>query len=220
MKLTRSPSVSIVILLILVCLTYCSDDNPVSRSSNPDSRISIPFAIGSEWTYEIQDNLTESFDTVVVSVDDTVTTSGGEFFAVLQLHRSGVISTRYVTAAGDTLKVFDDTLSLQPCEFIVFPLAVGNQWATPCGFADTNRVFRSGRISVPAGDFDGGFRIDRTWNIDFEGGGDRCSTWVVPKVGVAFRHLRSQFSDGTSTVFTADEIWQMLGYELTTPDVD
>jgi hypothetical protein len=220
MKTTGLTHVSIAILILPACLNCCTGNDPVNTDGTAESPITIPMAIGVLWIYEVHDNLAEVTDTIQVSIVDTVSTGDGSFFTVWKYNRSDVISTRYIEVAGDTLVIRHDTLNLQPCEYLVFPLKVGRRWTVPCGFRDTSWVTHSGRISVPAGDFDNGFQIDRLWNFDIEGGGNRSTTWIVPEVGIVFRHLLSQFSDGSTTTFTADEEWRLLSHDLSTFEID
>ncbi len=208
------------IFLFQVILIGCTGSNPADQDGIPESPDAIPIAIGALWTYETHDNLAESVDTVKVSVVDTVTTGDGSSFSIWEYRRRDEILTRYVSVAGDTLVIRRDTLNQQPCEFLVFPLAVGRRWASPCGHLDSSCVTESGRVSVPAGEFDGGARIDRSWDIDVEGGGNRSTTWIVPEVGIVSRQFRSEFSDGSATIVTKDEEWKMLCYDLGTLEAE
>jgi hypothetical protein len=216
MKMIAVIKVSAVVLFLLIGSICCSGKNPVDADTSVLSPNTFPMSIGVLWTYEVYDSLTESTDTILVSIVDTVSTCSGSFVTVWKCKLSDVISTRYVGVAGDTLAIQGDSLYLLPSEYFVFPLTVGSKWNGPCGIGDTSGVTRSGGISVPAGDFNSGVRIDRLWDVDFEGGGNSSSTWIVPEVGIVFRYLFSQFSDGSTIYIRTNEVWKLLRYDLST----
>ncbi|MFQ5608225.1 MAG: hypothetical protein ACE5GA_09785, partial [Candidatus Zixiibacteriota bacterium] len=78
-----------------------------------------------------------------------------------------------------------------------------------------------GQIEVPAGRFGGAARIDRTWGLDFEGGGNWSQTWVAPDVGMAHQRRRSQFSTGGGPItVTTNEVWELIEWDLMTFGLD
>jgi hypothetical protein len=169
------------------------------------------------WKYQVYDSLTEITDTVWLSITDTTTFSADEF--VTERREKHVVADysgwRYLHFRGDTLEIFDDAVGVPANERIVFPLELGSSWTGPTAADDTSTVTLVGQIEVPAAKFSTGARIDRSWNLDFEGGGNWSQAWVVPDVGVVSRYRRSQFSDGTSITVTTNETWELIDYDLT-----
>lgn len=204
-------------LFSLVVIISCGDDSLTGHGAGPiDTH--FPNAIGMLWKYQVYDSLTETTDTIWFSITDTATFGADEF--VTERREKHVVADyfgwRYLHFRADTLEIFDDSVGVSANERIVFPLELGSSWTGPVAVDDTSTVTLVGQIEVPAAKFSNGARIDRSWNLDFEGGGNWSQTWVVPDVGVVSRHLRSQFSDGTSITVTTNETWELIEYDLTT----
>jgi hypothetical protein len=177
--------------------------------------------VGMLWKYEVHDSLTGITDTVVVSIVDTATIADGSLGHIWKYNRNDAISTGYTSTRGDTLAIYRDSANIPAFEYFIFPLTVGKVWIGPfSAWKDSNHVIEEGLISVPAGDFVDGIRVDRFWGIDFEGGGDYSSTWIVPDVGFVYRYQLSKISDGASITVTVNEIWKLLSYDLSTFTID
>jgi hypothetical protein len=213
-RLTKTVS-----LILLILATSCDDDSPTGHRPEP-IETHFPNAIGMLWKYQVYDSLTEVTDTVWFSVTDTFTLSTGDFVTLWREKRIGAerhyFRLSFLGFRGDTLETFDDSVGVPANERIVFPLELSSSWTGPVAVDDTSTVAQIGQIEVPAGKFNNGARIDRSWNLDFEEGGNWSQTWVVPDVGVVSRYRRSQFSDGTKIIVTTNEIWELIEYDLTT----
>lgn len=212
MKTMACRKFSAIILILSISLFSCSETTPVDIEPPGQSTGPIPLEIGVLWIYEVHDSLTESTDTIQVTIVDTLTMGNGTSVSVWEYTRGGITTTRYVGFIGDTLAFYDDLLDSRPSEYFVYPLTLGAKWVGPNAHLDTSWVTDSGLVSVPAGDFDNSVRIKRRWDFDFEGGGNRCFTWIAPGVGIVFRHLHSQYSDGTEKYVTKNEVWKLLNF--------
>ncbi len=206
--------------LTLLLVAACDDDTPLTGGGGRSSGITIPTAVGVLWTYEVYDSLTGTTDTVQVSIVDTVTTDSIGPVTVWKYNHGDSVVIQYVTAIGDTLYIYDDSTSTTPAEKYVFPFLLGRYWIGPLeGVSDTSRVIGYGTISTPAGAFANATRIDRSWMIDFEGGGNFSTTWLEPHVGIVLRHVLKQWSDGTTIHQTVNEVRTLLSYDLSTFDI-
>jgi len=205
-----------IIFLLLIYIISC-DDSPTRYNNVPDDS-DFPNSIGMLWKYEVYDSLSQTTDTVWFSITDTVTMPSGEFYTEWKSKNltSFIFEWQYLHLYGDTLEFFDDSVGLSANERIVFPLELGNGWSGPATNDDTSLVTLIGYVGVPAGIFAKGARIDRSWNLDFEEGGNWSQTWVVPDVGIVSRYFLSQFSDGSSITVTKNETWKLIEYDLTT----
>ncbi len=212
MKTTTRRKFSAIILILSMSLISCSEKTPVDIEPPGQSTGPIPLEIGVRWIYEVHDSLTESTETIEVTIVDTLTMGNGTSVSVWEYTRGGITTTRYVGVIGDTLAFYDDSLDVRPSEYFVYPLTLGAGWIGPDAYPDTSWVTDSGLVSVPAGDFDNGVRIKRRWDFDFEGGGKHCCTWIASEVGILYRHLHSQYSDGTTTYTTKNEVWKLLNF--------
>jgi hypothetical protein len=207
----------VIFLFSLVLAISCGDESPTGHGGGPiDTH--FPNAIGMLWKYQVYDSLTETTDTVWFSITETATLGVDELVTEWREKRvvADYFGWSYFHFRGDTLEIFDDTAGVPANERIVFPLELGSTWIGPVAANDTSRVTLVGQIEVPAAKFSNGARIDRSWNLDFEDGGNWSQTWVVPDVGVVSRYRRSQFSVGTNIVVTTNEIWELVEYDLTT----
>ncbi|MCH9032765.1 MAG: hypothetical protein IIB00_10990 [candidate division Zixibacteria bacterium] len=207
-----------ILLTLLIFISSCGDDSPTGPGVGKID-VNFPNAIGMLWKYQVYDSLSQTTDTVWFSITDTITNSSKESFSERSEKHfaDNSFGWQYFQIRGDTLEIFDDTIGASANERIVFPLELGSSWTGPVTVGDTSTVTLVGQIDVPAAKFSNAARIDRSWNIDFEGGGNWSQTWVVPDVGVVYRYRRSQFFDGGggSTV-TTNEVWELIEYDLTT----
>jgi len=212
-----SRPVTTILLVLLVLLGSCTDDPPTGNKDGKGN-VDFPNAIGMLWKYQVYDSLTQITDTVWLSLTDTLT-SGSNGFVTRRSEkhvRAGLFDWQYLHFRGDTLEILDSVDASSAGETVVFPLDLGSSWQGPVSADDTSVVTLVGRIDVPAGPFNDGARIDRSWNLDFEGGGNWSQTWLVPDIGMVYRYCLSQFSDGSSVTATKNEVWELIGYDLTT----
>ncbi len=199
-------------LLLYGCV---EDKTPVGSKPIPDA---FPNAVGMLWVYEVYDSLAQTLDTVMISVTDSLDMSGhlpGLQWRMYWTIGDSVVD-RYVIVKGDTVEFLADTTA-EPThlEHLVYPIELGAQWTGP-SFADTSRVTDTGTASVPAGNFMGSAYIERSWEIDFEGGGKRSETWIAPNVGIVYRYLRCRYSDGAQIHVTKNQTWDLIRYDLST----
>lgn len=215
MKLNRP--VGALLLLMFVLVGSCDILSPTGHGSGA-SDTHFPHAVGVLWKYQVYDSLSQSTDTVWYSITDHTTIGSGKFITVLrEKHfRENLFGWQYLHFSGDTLEFLPDTTGTSANERIVFPLELDHSWTGPAAPDDSSKVTQVGPIEVPAARFDKGARIDRSWNRDIEGGGNWSRTWVVSGVGVVYRYIRSQFSDGSTITVTKNEVWQLIEYDLTT----
>ncbi len=206
-----------IFLPLLIFISSCGDDSPTGHGGGKID-FDFPNAIGMLWKYQVYDSLSQTTDTVWFSITDTITIGSNEIFTERREKHfaDSSFSWQYLQFRGDTLEIFDDTIGVQANERIVFPLELGNSWTGPISIGDTSTVTLVGQIQVPAARFSNGARIDRSWNLDFEGGGNWSQTWVAPGVGVVYRYRRSQFNDGGGITVTTNEVWELIEYDLTT----
>ena len=216
---------TIVALIISFIIFIACDDSP-TRYSKPPVETNFPNGVGMLWKYEIYDSLAQTTDTVWFSVTDTSTLEVGKHCTEWKgkSNASGNVDWKYLTFSDDTLDIFNGPIYDRPIlleeesaiERIVFPLELGRGWTGLSSFIDTSTVTLVGQIEVPAGRFNNGARIDREWEIGFEGGGNWSQTWSVPNVGIVSRYYLSQYSDGGNITVTKNETWELIDYDLTT----
>ncbi len=206
-----------ILLPLLIFISSCGDNSPTGQGGGKID-FDFPNAIGMLWKYQVYDSLSQTTDTVWFSITDTIRINSNEIFTERrEKHLAGAsFGWQYLQFRGDTLEIFDDTIGVQANERIVFPLELGSSWTGPVSVDDTSTVTLVGQIEVPAARFSNGARIDRSWNLDFEGGGNWSQTWVAPGVGVVYRYRRSQFNDGGGITVTTNEVWELIEYDLTT----
>ncbi len=215
--MTMQRSIPIILLLGLLCFYSCGDDDKPT-GSNPTVN-SLPNAVGMLWVYEVYDSLTEITDTVWISVTDTAYHMDG--FTSLHWRTNWTVTDsvvdQYALVQGDTIDIFSDTTT-EPMllERFVLPLSPGSEW-TVQGVHDTSRVTDIGTVTVKAGTFGSAALVERSWELDFEGGGNWSQTWVAPNVGVVSRYLYGQRTDGGGHFwFTVNQTWELLRYDLST----
>jgi len=205
----------IVGLLCLLGLFACSHRKlPTGGGSTARP---FPNEVGMLWVYEVYDSLTANTDTVWVSCTDSVNVAE-EFDAIRwRFHRtsSDSVVMEYVVRREDTVEISLETTGPQDIERLVFPLTLGSEWTGP-GDNDTSRVTEVGTVQVSDWAFAAAALVERSWNRDIEGGGNRSETWVAPNFGIVSRHLLSQYSDGSITTVTVNQTWRLIRYDLTT----
>jgi len=219
MAVTRS--VIAILLPSLILISSCGNNSPTSHEDveeDVEIDVSFPNAIGMLWKYQVYDSLSHTTDTVWFSITDTATINSNELVTERREKRfaGNYYGRQYLLFRGDTLEVFEDSVRVQSNERLVFPLELGSGWTGPVTVDDTSTVTMVGQIEVPVAKFSNGSRIDRSWNLDSEGGGNWSQTWVVPDVGVVYRYRRSQLSDGGSIAVTTNQVWELIEYDLKT----
>jgi hypothetical protein len=209
--------ITILILSIIIIIMAC-DDSP-TRHSKPPIDKHFPNSTGMLWKYEVYDSLTQITDTVWISYTDNYFVPSGDFFIEWKEKHltDNIFEFKTVRVKGDTIEIQNsDIVLVYQVERLIYPIELGKSWAGVMAIDDTSRVTLVGQIEVPAETFYNGARIDRSWNLDFEQGGNWSQTWIVPDVGIVSRYFLSQYSDGTNITVTKNETWELIEYDLTT----
>lgn len=216
--MSRKQTLPILLALLFVALCSCNDDDSPTNGGH-HSIGQLPSQVGMLWKYQVYDSLTQTTDTVWVSVTEDRLSIPALTVFVWRMYwttRDSVL-WRDVIFRGDTVEIYTDTVQTEPdlLEWFVFPLEVGREWVLPYG-VDTSRVTEIGATLVPAGIFTTAARVERLWNTDFEGGGNWSTTWVARNVGVVRRHLLSKVNPGGGVEVTMNQTWQLYDYDLST----
>jgi hypothetical protein len=213
-------TILILTAALFVALVSCEDDGPPTGGGHrPIDQ--LPSQIGMLWKYQVYDSLTQTTDTVWVSVTDpdprTITGTQGFVWWYNWITRYSV-QPKTVTISGDTVALFTDTAQTEPDprELLIFPLELDREWTEPFG-SDTSRVTATGTKTVPAGTFTGAACVERIWNRDFEGGYNQSTTWIARNVGIVSRHYFSESNLGDGTfIVTTNRTWELYDYDLST----
>lgn len=213
------PKLFLIVAFFLLAIVFlpisCGRENPINVEiiTEPEQ---FPMSVGMYWKYEIYDSLTDQIDTMQVSIVDSTHDRCGRVMYRWNYYNGDSVYTYFWAMVGDSLMRFDDALSLSPIELILFPLELNKGWRGPLQFSDSGHVSDSGSLTTPAGEFETAFRIDWTWNRDFEGGRDSSSTWLVPGVGLAQLSQYKCYSDGHNITITKNLVWSLIDYNLYT----
>jgi len=197
----------IPILLITYLLTTSSSckKTPIIEFSKE-----FPDNIGTWWQYKVYDSIYNTLDTVTIRVIGYGKLDNGDNATVWAIHSilNGA-DTNYVTNKSDGIRIFPDKLTTAyPDKRYLFPLVVGNKWITQ-NILDTNRVTQKGSISVVAGTFSDGYRIQRN---TMEPPGlyvIQEDEWFVPNIGMVYRNYGWY---GTPGVF--HKTWELVSYHI------
>jgi len=211
--------VLVILLLALLGIYSCDDDSPTG-GGGVTIHDPFPNAVGMLWKYQVYDSLTQTTDTVWVSVTDSALTRCGYTRYSWRMYwttRDSVVD-RYALIWVDSAMVdiiVDSPQEPELLERFVFPLEEGATWNGPSIY-DTCRVTEIGTIAVPAGTFSNSALVEHAWNLDFEGGGNWTETWLAPNVGIAYRHEYQAYSDGTTITVLENRVWRLIEYDLST----
>jgi hypothetical protein len=204
-----------VAVLLAGLLGLCACDKTPTPADSGYLLGLFPHAVGMLWIYEVYDSLTQATDTVWVSVTDTVSYEAALRWRMYWAAADSVAERR-AFLRGDTIDLYSDEAA-SPVFLVrfVWPVSMGAVWTGPFGI-DTSRVADTETVVVPAGHFPGSARIERSWNTDFEGGGNWSQTWVAQDVGIVRKYVHHAFSDGTQITITVNQSWELLRYHLST----
>jgi hypothetical protein len=216
--MSTKQTLSTLLAILLVMLCSCNDDDTPTNGGHHSIQ-QLPSQVGMLWKYQVYDSLTQTTDTVWVSVTEGRPSIPELTVFVWRMYwtaRDSVV-WRDISFRGDTVEIYTDTVQTEPdlLEWFVFPLEVGREWVLPYG-VDTSRVAEVGTIRVPAGTFSSAARVERVWDTDFEGGGNWSTTWVARNVGIVSRHFFSQFNPGGGVEVTMNQTWKLYDYDLST----
>ena len=207
-----------LLAILFVVLCSCDDDSPTGGGHHTVRQ--LPSQIGMLWKYQVYDSLTQTTDTVWVSVTENHPLYRDITVFVWRMYwttRDSVV-IRDLLLSGDTADFRTDGVETEPelLERLVFPLELGREWVGPFQ-VDTSRVEEIGTVRVPAGTFADAAMVARAWNLDFEGGGNWSTTWIARNVGVVSRHVYdlNNLGDGTFIV-TMNQTWELYDYDLST----
>lgn len=175
-----------------------------SQSTQVFALQDFPNTLGTSWTYGTFDSLTRQTDTAVVTVSGHTILPNTKSVTVWQTAYRSRTDSQYVSVSGDTVTVYyrsDVTV-------YVFPFHVGQGWKGPSG-NDSNMVTQRGTISVPAGSFQNGFRIQRALSgLNVR---KQSSVWLVPLIGIVDVHQTTVGFEFENTT------WRLLAYHIVPP---
>jgi len=200
--------------LVIAVVAFCSCDDDVRNATGGTQVISMPNSVGMLWVYEVYDSLTQTTDTVSVSITDAVV-EGLRWRVFWQVGDS--VSERIAVVRGDTLDfIIDTNFIAPPLERFVFPLSLGSQWSTSSG-TDSSFITDINTVSIRAGTFMSSALVERIWNFGIEGGHDSSMTWVAPNVGIVSRYFYGTIADGGGnlTVYK-NQTWELIEFDLST----
>ncbi len=177
----RVLSATLALVVLLVLFSACSD-SAVSPRSGDSISTEFPSAIGSSWTYEWEDRSRDETDTVVVSVVGELDSPEVGRTRVWVFQHAGQPDTVFMTTVDDTVRFLRDLTRSSSSTRFVFPLYAGAWWRGDIA-TDSSWVREKSVVSVPAGDFQGAFRVEESWGVTNSYG--QVNTWVVPGIGIA-----------------------------------
>lgn len=187
-------------LTVLIIINMSCNNSPTQTDELPSS--DFPNKVGDTWTYFHFDSLNLKSDTVVVTIVGQTTLASNQLATIWQFKSWQGVETTYVTVSKDTVRLISSSHGFK----LIFPLQVGNKWKEDYSANDTNRVLRSGSISVIAGNFSGTYELQESWGFLNDYGS--ISRWFVPQVGIV-RIYHTRWSFGM-----ANETFELVRYKI------
>lgn len=169
----------------------------------------FPNKEGTQWVYEFFDSLLNEYDTVTVTIADTLPVDSGEPMRLWTYHFSDSVDTQYVVTADNWIGFFSDTLYQIINVAYQFPLAVGRSWGIYTSqIIPIPDVIEKDTIIVPAGSFGGGFHHE-WFEVWIPNDYRTINTWLVPEVGIV-QQTRHDFGLGLNRYIR----WKLLSYNI------
>ncbi len=170
----------ILILTIITCLSLysCKEE---TISGNPPGTDDFPNTQGTSWNYRVTDSINNTTEDLAVVVGGKTNISTGDEVTVWQLSFPDTVDSNYVLIRQDTVKILENKEFLIQNIKLVFPLRVGAGWRGDY-ITDTFYVTGTAQVSVPAGDFNNVFVIERYYGGFNEY--NRMTIWFVPGIGI------------------------------------
>jgi len=181
---------SCLILLVIAGFAACRN------TIQPDSSISaqyFPNKVGDSWTYMVDDTVGENLQVSIIgstSLPDGIPVSIWKWVWPGNMNPKVFgTDTTYVVISGDTVEISSPinpkryppkSIKDLPIRYkYIFPLETGNNWIHD---ADSSRVVSKDSLTVPAGMFNGVYKI-HTHGFSFNYRLDR-DIWFKPGVGL------------------------------------
>lgn len=195
----------ILLMIYLVSTSSSCRKTPVIQLNSE-----FPDNIGTWWKYKVYDSNYHILDTVTIRVIGHSKLDDGEnatIWAINSLWNGP--DTNYVTSKSDGIRIYSGKLTTAPViKRYVFPLEVGDKWITQ-NINDTNRVTEMGTISVLAGTFSNGYRIQRNTREPPGLFIIKEDEWFVPNVGMVYRDYGSYGTPGV-----VSKLWELVSYQI------
>jgi hypothetical protein len=169
----------------------------------------FPNKIGCQWIYKVTDTLSETIDTVTVSVIDTTTLAEHLPASVWVLSGKDMIDTQYVRVVSDTVTIYPTRdISLLAAMYI-YPLEVGESWTYNHRLGNaTTIVDGSGVFVVDSVAFRNSFRVVTVVRgIVF----DDISTytvWLAPGTGMIWMNQFEEFNYSLLAI----QRWELIAF--------
>ncbi len=197
--------ISKILFLIIISLLFAACENSTENNPAPDNTKTFPNKVGDKWIYAVHDSVTNSEDTLTISIVGT-TTGNGKNLTVWTRKSNFYNDTFYVFIDKNTVYYYTDSYPNVIDNEIVFPLEVGKYWKNPDQISDSSKVIAKETVNVPADNFPDAYRIERNWS-SFNVYGHSL-TWFVDNVGIVKEYVRIQGFDNIK------QTWELLDYTL------
>jgi hypothetical protein len=196
---------NIIYIVIILSVFSLSCKETVISGPPQTSTSDFPNNQGSNWVYFVEDSLNNSTDTLRILINGETTISTGEGVTIWQMNYTGRTDSNYVLFNRDTVKIFEDKEYLIENIKIVFPLRTGVGWRGDF-ITDTSYVSRITDLSVPAGNFNKVFVIEREYGGFNEY--KNMTIWFAAGIGILKLSKREIGFD------FRNETWELLSYEI------
>lgn len=202
-------------LFLLILITLSSCENTDWRHYEETMSIAdFPIDIGTQFAYEVYDSLNTTFDTLIISIEDSVSFTDSGYFYLWQYDYGDTAETMYVNIVDDTLTFYRmDSLNFALDFKIVFPLKLGKKWnigadgwiTDSCEIThlepfDYGAIFNS--VNTPPA-IPQSFVIERQQYGLNETGSE--SYWVHPGIGIVKKSDKERL-----WVNSKDEVWNLI----------
>jgi len=187
-------------LLLTACEKQESDDDINETEANY-----FPNSLGSYWKYQRQDHLTNTTDTISVTITgDTIVSD--KIYAVWEYDYGQRIDILYVSQNDDSVKFYTSHFNWMDRLYIT-PFELGLGWKTPPFNSDTSYVSAVGEIFINGRSYENVARIERSTE-SFNYFLDE-SIWIKPGVGL----VKFQFNADNSGA-ESNETWELIEFQI------
>ena len=167
----------ILISVITVILSSCEDQDINDQSNDSDY---FPNTIHSNWKYERFDSLTNSIDTIHVSITGDTLISN-DIYKIWNYKYSDRNEKLYVSQSNDSVIIFN-TLIGRFDQIYIIPFEIGLGWINPDYHFDTSYVSKIQNLSIDEITYQDVVLIERSafccndYLIE--------KIWIKPKIGL------------------------------------
>lgn len=217
------------ILILLILLFGCGEDKITNEKTAPVDY--FPNRVGTYWKYEAYDSVRQTYDTVTVSIVDTLILPEMSYpsavwtFSPKNQWLGIPHDTLFVTEIAnpqngdtkDTAEVYWWREGFEPWlrAIYIVPFSIGEYWTSVdvALMFDSTHVQDTASISVPAGDFTGVYRVVHIYSC-----GDECGAtykyWFKHGIGIV-KSSRVEwdifdFPDGPQL----NAVWELIDYHI------